>query len=101
MAATEVQPTCQAFAQLRSACGVADTVRGHEAFRAIAEKHPYLQPLVDTLAAACLSEPGHVERTRDILPVPLTVWLPLPLAGLTIADCDLVLGAPKHRLRGH
>lgn len=69
MAATEVQPTCQAFAQLRSACGVADTVRGHEAFRAIAEKtHTSgvsfrIKDLLKRLASNLDSRAGHEKVT--------------------------------------
>ena len=36
MSATEVQPACQAYAHLRAACGVVDSVKGHAGFQAIA-----------------------------------------------------------------
>ena len=38
MDATEVQPSCQAYAALRSACAIDDSVRGLAGFRMIADK---------------------------------------------------------------
>ena len=38
MAATEVQPSCQAYAALRASCGISEDIKRLSSFRAIAEK---------------------------------------------------------------
>ena len=66
MAATEVQPSCQAYAALRASCGISEDIKRLSSFRAIAEKTNTapgvsfrIKTLIKALGANLESRAGH------------------------------------------
>ena len=94
MAATEVQPACQAYAELRSACSIGEDVKGMSGFRAIAEKTNTapvsfrIKTLMKTLGANIDARAGLDKGARIVIsgagPVGLRAAVECALMGMDV-----------------